>query len=136
MKTKVNTESLKMFFALSMVVFLTTMVSAGNPKLMAGLKAVFVVTSLAPVTPTEADFNDIPPINDIYSTLQPVTPKEASYEDSGTEISETWNLVRSLRPDVPAEAGFNEDEDAIAAPAVTKDLAPSLPAEASYDDAN
>jgi hypothetical protein len=133
MKTKINTQSLKMFFVLLAMMVVPVIVNAGNPKLMAGLKAVFVVTSLAPVTPTEADFNDIPPINDTYLSLQPVTPKTASFDDSGIEAYDSWNLVRSLIPVVPAEAGFNEDEKTT--PAEMNNLAPTLPAEANYDDA-
>ena len=106
MKTKVNTEILKLFFVLFAAILLPATLTAGTPKMTGGLKTVFVVASFAPVIPAVADYSDIPPINELYSTLQPVTPKVASYDDSGIEAYETWDLVRTLRPDVPAEAGY------------------------------
>ena len=132
MKTNITSEILKLFFVLFAAILLPATLAAGTPKMAGGLKTVFVMASFAPVIPAEADYSDIPPINEIFSTLQPVTPKVASFDDSGIEAYESWNLVRTLHPDVPAEAGFNEEE--IAAPAASNALAPSLPAEADYND--
>jgi hypothetical protein len=103
MKTKVSAATLKLFIMLFVAVGIqVSTVNAGTPKGSSAPNAVFVVTSLAPVVPPVADFNDMPlEISDIYSTLQPVAPKEASFDDSGMEISD-------LAPEVPYEAGYND----------------------------
>lgn len=102
--------ALKLFFILLGVVGLqVSTVNAGTPKGSSAPNAVFVVTSLAPVVPAVADFNDMPlEISDIYSTLQPVAPKETSFDDSGMEAYAVLNLVNTLRPEVPEEAGFDD----------------------------
>lgn len=110
MKTKVNTVTLAMFFVvLAAIILQAGITAAGNPKMVAGLKPVFVVTNLAPVTPKVADFNDNAlGINEPYAALQPVAPKEASFEDSGMDAYESWNLIRTLKPELPAEADYTD----------------------------
>lgn len=110
MKTKANPGTLNVFFVILAVILLQAgTATAGNPKMVAGLKAVFVVTSLAPVMPKEADFNDIPlAINEPYAALQPVAPKEASFEDSGMDAYKSLELIRSLVPVPPAEADYTD----------------------------
>ena len=48
------------------------------------------------------------------------------------EIYTAWNLVSSLRPEVPSTADFS-DEEVIPASDLHK-LAPAVPSEAGYED--
>jgi hypothetical protein len=65
---------------------------------------------LAPVSPVEADFNDLVPVANASSTiLLPVTPKEATFDDeSYTDPIKEESLLKSLSPSTPDEAGFEE----------------------------
>jgi hypothetical protein len=62
------------------------------------------VTSLAPVTPVEADFSDIVPEKNMDLTiLAPVTPSEADFNDGIEDQSVDYI---SLAPVTPDEADF------------------------------
>jgi hypothetical protein len=75
-------------------------------------------STLAPVTPNEADFSDVvPEAVSGYTNLAPVTPTEADFSDVTTEVNVT------LSPVTPTEADFN---DTLSASANTNiDLAPA-----------
>jgi len=62
------------------------------------------ISTLAPVTPVEADFSDVVPEKNIDMTiLAPVTPSEADFNDNTED--QTLNLT-ALAPVTPAEADF------------------------------
>ncbi|MCX6280922.1 MAG: hypothetical protein NTU51_03095 [Bacteroidetes bacterium] len=88
---------------------------------------------LAPVTPSEADFND----NDLViasvpSTvlLAPVTPEEADFSDS--DAGNLNLLIPYLSPCIPSEADFLDTDTVVGGDSPS--LAPVLPSEASFDD--
>ena len=61
-------------------------------------------TTLAPVTPVEADFSDVVPEKNIDLTiLAPVTPSEADFNDN---IEDQALNLSALAPVTPAEADF------------------------------
>ncbi len=59
------------------------------------------VSSLAPVAPMVATFEDAN-INPDIAGLYPVVPAEATFEDTNANPL----LLRSLAPEIPAEADF------------------------------
>jgi hypothetical protein len=62
------------------------------------------ISVLAPVTPVEADFSDVVPEKNIDLTiLAPVTPSEADFTDNTGNPSVD---IRILAPMTPAEADF------------------------------
>ena len=64
----------------------------------------YSLANLAPVTPVEADFSDVVPEKNIDLTiLAPVTPSEADFNDNIED--QTINLS-ALVPVTPAEADF------------------------------
>jgi hypothetical protein len=65
-----------------------------------------ILTSLAPSLPSIATFEDAVTIND-YGFLAPVTPAEAQFEEMNSEM----DLVLSLAPVTPAVADFEEFVD-------------------------
>jgi len=84
--------------------------------------------SLAPVTPEEADFNDgVPSTGEILINPAPVTPKEADFSD---EVLETGADLLLLAPVTPAEADFNDTAET---PVAVSSLAPVTPAEADFE---
>jgi len=58
--------------------------------------------SLAPITPTEATFEEVAAPFE-FSTLAPVAPAEASFEEETEDIA-----ITSLAPVTPVEADFND----------------------------
>ena len=61
--------------------------------------------TLAPTTPTEADFSDIVPEADFnYAHLAPVTPSVADFNDFVPVVTSTIDLS----PEPPASADFEE----------------------------
>jgi hypothetical protein len=84
--------------------------------------------SPAPVTPEEADFNDgVPSTGEILINLAPVTPKEADFND---EVPEADADLLLLAPVTPAEADFSDIDEM---PADISFLAPITPAEADFE---
>lgn len=132
MKTKINIQTIKMFVALFSVFCLQiNAAAAGDHKRATGIKDEFVVTSLAPVIPNEADFNDAPVLplyND--SALHPVIPNEASFNDSLTTVKVNPEQIRLLNPVLPVEATF-EPGDTIAC---SVNLTPALPDTATFNE--
>jgi hypothetical protein len=83
-------------------------------------------TSLAPVTPSEATFEEM---NDAASaTLAPVTPALADFSD---ELSETTNDISALAPATPPEADFSPEEEQAGN---TIAIAPYTPTVADFSD--
>ena len=78
------------------------------------------MTTLAPVVPCEADFEDAFIVD--YTTLAPISPAEAQFEDLAYETVSTLNLA----PVTPANADFEEEAD-------RNSLAPVVPAEADFE---
>ena len=65
------------------------------------------ITSLAPVTPPEATFEDATETNDFlfdFSDFSPVVPMEADFSDNEPERINDYKL---LAPVTPAEADFD-----------------------------
>ena len=89
------------------------------------------MTSLAPVIPNEADFNDVP-VLPVYndSALHPAIPSEASFNDSLTTVKVNPEQIYLLNPVLPAEATF-EPGDTIAC---NVNLTPALPDTATFND--
>ncbi len=61
----------------------------------------FNLTTLAPVTPKEATFEEILAVD--FTNLAPITPKEAEFEESTNSLKID---IQSLKPVSPAEADF------------------------------
>ena len=68
------------------------------------------IMHLAPVSPFEADFNDlVPEANASNAILLPETPKEATFDDETViEFINEEPLPISLSPSAPTEAGFED----------------------------
>ena len=79
------------------------------------------LTTLAPTTPAEADFEDAVYMTD-FASLSPVTPTEASFEDISYESVITMNLA----PVVPETADADEEIDYVY-------LAPAIPVVADIE---
>jgi len=86
----------KLIIILALIILNIDLVSARiiSPKGVDGpakSEAIVSVALLAPVTPTEATFEEVTDVNPVVSSISsfaPVTPKEASFEDI-TSIEET-----------------------------------------------
>jgi hypothetical protein len=79
------------------------------------------MTSLAPTTPCEADFEDASLTVDV-AFLAPTTPTEASMDELNYEVLSALNLA----PVTPNVTDFEEDTD-------FRSLAPVIPAEADFE---
>jgi hypothetical protein len=68
------------------------------------------IINLAPVSPVEADFNDVvPEANASNSIIMPVAPKEATFDDDPYQVTvNDEQLLNSLSPSTPEEAGFED----------------------------
>ncbi|MCX6268866.1 MAG: hypothetical protein NTW16_16190 [Bacteroidetes bacterium] len=83
------------------------------------------LAALAPVTPLEATFEEIPEMNEV-SFLAPVSPAEATFEDMPCEP----DLIVDFAPTTPSVADFEEAIDEIIN---ATSLAPVTPAEADFE---
>ena len=87
--------------------FLTLQVSilfAGNESIINNNAPATInldITSLMPVTPAEATFEEVNVPNIDFEALAPHTPAEATFEDIAQAIS-----IGSLAPKTPSEATF------------------------------
>jgi len=75
---------------------------AGNEIISAPVTNESFITAIAPITPTEATFEDFNPTTVDIATLAPVTPAVAEFSDS---ISLTID-INALAPITPAAADF------------------------------
>ena len=104
-----------------------TLVFAGNKSMVntpAGSET--IALRIAPVTPVEADFEEMVPVND-FRELAPTTPAEATFE----EVSDENTIAAGFAPETPKVADF---EDVVEYPAVIMaELAPVTPAEADFE---
>jgi len=68
------------------------------------------ITHLAPVSPVEAEFNDlVPEVNASSTIIMPVTPKEATFDDETRQESINEKpLPETLSPSTPKEAVFED----------------------------
>ena len=87
--------------------------------------SVFELTTLIPVTPAEATFEEVNSDMINSSALAPVLPKEAEFE----EMTPIVNLV-SLAPVTPAEADFSDTADQMTDISL---LAPVTPGVAEFE---
>jgi hypothetical protein len=89
------------------------------------------ITYIAPVSPVEATFEDAGEINEIafdFSSLVPVTPLEAGFNDVVPDVNSD---LKVLAPVTPSEADFNDSTEG---PESTLSyLAPVTPAEADFE---
>lgn len=70
-----------------------------------------IYCKLAPVTPSEADFDEPgPDLISNYDYLKPITPKEASFDDTNNNPMNISirDLIKILGPVTPNEADFND----------------------------
>jgi len=88
---------------------------------VANATGTITLTSLAPITPKEATFEDAVTMND-YAYLAPTTPTEAQFEDISFESVAALNLA----PVIPAVADFEDGID-------FSSIAPVVPAEADFN---
>ena len=79
------------------------------------------LTTLAPTTPAEADFEDAVYMTD-FASLAPSTPTEAQFEDISYESVAALNLP----PVTPVIADFEDELD-------FNSLAPIIPVEADFE---
>jgi hypothetical protein len=89
------------------------------------------LTTLAPVTPVEASFEDAELTNTFnysISVLAPVTPVEADFSDVVPEKNIDLTI---LAPVTPAQADFSDNTENLAADFSA--LAPLTPAEADFE---
>ncbi len=93
-----------------------TLFAAGNPETMI-IKAsteILDFSTLAPLTPKEADFNDEAPAMEMnLKFLAPLTPKEATFEDVQPDenpgsVLIPQDILQKLAPLTPVEADFSE----------------------------
>lgn len=93
-----------------------TLYASGNSETMI-IKAsneIFDFSTLAPLTPKEADFNDEAPAMEMnLKFLAPSTPKEATFEDVQPDINPgsvliPQEILQKLTPLTPEEADFSE----------------------------
>jgi hypothetical protein len=84
------------------------------------------ITSLAPATPGEADFEDAVVVNEL-AALAPVAPAEATFE----EIPYEMQSITDLAPTTPAVADFDDAAEILPLDLVA--LAPVTPAEADFE---
>lgn len=92
-----------MFIAL-LLVLQVNRISAGNDIFAAPFNnatLTTLITSLAPVTPKEATFEDA--VTADFSNLAPETPAEATFNDA---LQTDTLSIRSLAPVNPSEANF------------------------------
>ena len=110
MKTTINIAAKRVLLIFTLFTGLQIqLMMASSPVLAGPAKNTFTITSLAPVTPKEATFNDNIPEERTNINLAPVTPKEATFEDadySSTEI--TSEFLREIAPVAPAFADFDD----------------------------
>jgi hypothetical protein len=83
--------------------------------------------TLAPITPSEAAFEDANDATVIAFNLAPVSPIEADFSD---EISETTIDIITLAPVTPIEADFASDDETTNVSV----LAPVTPSVADFSD--
>ncbi len=111
----------------AVLTFTATLALAGNESIrLAPANGETSSLGIAPVTPVEADFEEMIPVND-FRGLAPVAPAEATFE----EIPADNMLFAGLAPTTPVTAGF---EDEMLPPAVDfSTLAPVTPVEADFE---
>jgi hypothetical protein len=124
-KMKASTILIAAVFALSVNVlfanskrFIETPVTLSNSSIS--------ITSLAPATPGEADFEDAVVVNEL-AALAPVAPAEATFE----EIPYEMQSIIDLAPSTPAVADFDDAAEILPLDLVA--LAPVTPAEADFE---
>jgi hypothetical protein len=91
--------------------------------------ATMTLTALAPVTPAEANFEEISYlVSDVVASLAPVVPAEADFSDVSAEKNPD---LKFLEPVTPCRADFCDYMDV-----QVKDLdklAPTTPSEAEFE---
>lgn len=110
MKTQNRIFSAKFFTILSTLIILLQVNSVFADNLPSGTSetrseiATPDFSILRPITPKEADFNDVAPEIQIeFRNLAPELPKEADFEDNVFESEEN-----SIAPATPIEADFSD----------------------------
>ena len=106
---------------------------ASSPVNAGPAKNTLDISTLAPVTPKEATFNDNIPEERTYFKLAPVTPKEATFEDADYASAEiTSEFLREVAPVTPASADF--DDSVPDAAQETVDVTFTIPLDADFPD--
>ncbi len=100
---------------------------ASNDKTTVNSESNSVQASLAPVTPSEATFEEVNDANAIAFILAPVSPIEADFSDA---IAETTIDIVTLAPVTPSEADFGSDDETTNASV----FAPVTPSVADFSD--
>ena len=133
MKKLITIAATRFILVLSFLSGFNAEALVANPSTHAPAKSVNEIGVTPPVTPKEADFNDvIPQKAPVMVSLSPTFPKEATFEDEETTPDLNENLIRVLAPEFPKEADF-DNPDNISADGLSS-LKPVTPKEATFVD--
>ncbi|MEI6681327.1 MAG: hypothetical protein WCO44_01790 [Bacteroidota bacterium] len=116
----------KILTAVTVLILQAGLLFAGNETTSAPASSERSSTSLAPVTPAEATFEEFIPVRELFVS-GPVTPVEATFEEITTETPS----VADFAPGTPAGADFEDAAGTL--PVDTNGLAPIIKAEADFE---
>ncbi|MCX6245409.1 MAG: hypothetical protein NTU98_12010 [Bacteroidetes bacterium] len=135
MKT-IKTKAIKTLFIIALISGLQiTLVYAKSSAENSPASKNSFLTSLAPVTPTRADFDDpVPEKAPAMVCIAPETPKEATFTSEDSSPSESPEFLKALAPSTPPEADFNDSDPSYNTDQVLVLSHPDVPVEASFDD--
>ena len=113
--------------------FQIQLVMAKSPENSSPAKNILELSTLAPVTPKEATFDDLLPekVPSMVS-LAPIMPKEATFNDNDSASDISSELLKKMTPVTPSEADFND-----ASPKADKEISIvkfRAPLEANFSD--
>ena len=130
MKKLLNIIATRVIIALTFLSSIHASALVANPSTHGPVKSSNEISALAPVTPKEADFEDITFNEATLLTLAPTTPKEATFDDENSTQEFDATFMRTVAPVTPKEAVF-EDIDGSSEPVALK---PTTPIEATFAD--
>jgi hypothetical protein len=134
MKSMINIYGTKMIsiLLLSILSFYQPVYAKSPAKEITSADLSFLST-VAPVTPREATFEDlIPEKAPSMVNAAPVTPNEAGFDDEESSVEVSDSLLKKVAPRTPAESDFKDDT--IITNASIRFLEFTAPAEATFSD--
>jgi hypothetical protein len=110
MKTTINTIAKRAILIFTLFLgFQIQLIMAKSPENSSPAKNAPGLSTLAPVTPKEATFNDVLPEKAAaIVSLAPVMPKEATFNDNDSSPVISSELLKKIAPVTPSEADFND----------------------------
>ena len=135
MKT-IKTTAIKSIFIIALVSgFQINLLHAKSPVKAGYDSKRFELLSLAPVTPTQADFDDpVPEKVQVFLCVAPETPKEATFTIEDVSPLESPEFLKAVAPSTPPEADFNDSDPSYDTDQVLVLSHPDVPSEASFED--